>query len=81
MKKEYITSKNYDIASGEIGRILVLTLYAKCIPLGNLGGGPRVRGLFVLLLSHSLGRFLFPCLIPFEQQIHRFYQRLRRTKA
>jgi hypothetical protein len=80
MQKEYVTSTNYDLGRGEVTRMLVLTLYARCIPLGQLGGGPQLRSLLVLLLSHTLGRFLFPCLIPFEQQVHHLYQRLRRKR-
>lgn len=79
MKKQYITGKNYDLGEGEIGRMLAMTLRAKIIPLGNLGGGARLKGLLVLLLSHSLGRILFPRIIPFEQKLHRLYLLLKRS--
>ena len=80
MKKQYVTGKNYDLGNGEIGRILALTLRAKIIPLGNLGGGARLKGLLVLLLSHSLGRIIFPRIIPFEEKLHRLYLLLKRNK-
>ena len=80
MKKQYVTGKNYDLGNGEIGRILALTLRAKIIPLGNLGGGARLKGLLVLLLSHSLGRVIFPRIIPFEEKLHRLYLLLKRNK-
>ena len=80
MKKQYVAGKNYDLGEGEIGRMLAMTLRAKIIPLGNLGGGGRLKGLLVLLLSHSLGRLIFPRIIPFEQKLHRLYLLLKRKK-
>ncbi|MCI5147413.1 MAG: hypothetical protein D3923_18250 [Candidatus Electrothrix sp. AR3] len=77
--KEYrITGPDYDLGRGEIRRILWMTLYNKCIPLGNFGGGARLRGLLVLLLSHTLGRVIFPWITPFEHHLHRLYLRIRR---
>jgi hypothetical protein len=80
MKKQYVTGRNYDLGEGEIGRIISMTLRNKIIPLGNLGGGPRLKGLLVLLLSHSLGRIIFPRIIPFEHKLHRLYLLLKRKK-
>jgi hypothetical protein len=80
MKKQYITGKDYDLGEGEIGRILAMTLRAKIIPLGNLGGGARLKGLLVLLLSHTFGRMIFPRIIPFEHKLHRLYLLLKRNK-
>jgi hypothetical protein len=80
MKKQYVTGKNYDLGEGEIGRITSLILRDKYIPQGNLSGGARFKGLLVLLLSHSLGRLIFPRIIPFEQKLHRLYLLLKRGK-
>lgn len=80
MKKQYVTGRNYDLGEGEIGRIISMTLRNKIIPIGNLGGGPRLKGLLVLLLSHSLGRIIFPRIIPFEHKLHRLYLLLKRKK-
>ena len=78
MQEEFITGKNYDLGGGEIGRIVRTLLCNKLIPLGNLGGGARLRGLLVLLLSHRLGGIIFPLLVPFEDKLHRLRLRLRR---
>ncbi len=78
MQEEFITGKNYDLGAGEIGRIVRTLLCGKLIPLGNLGGGARLRGLLVLLLSHRLGGIIFPLLVPFEDKLHRIYRRIRR---
>ena len=78
MQEEFITGKNYDLGGGEIGRIVRTLLCGKLIPLGNLGGGARLRGLLVLLLSHRLGGIIFPLLVPFEDKLHRLRLRLRR---
>ncbi len=80
MKKEYVTGKNYDLGEGEIGRIIPLLLRNKVIPMGNLNNGAQLKGLLVLLLSHSLGRFIFPRIIPFEQKLHRLYSLLKRSR-
>ncbi|WP_339135716.1 MAG: hypothetical protein WGN25_18700 [Candidatus Electrothrix sp. GW3-4] len=80
MKKEYVTGKDYDLGAGEIGRIITMTLRNKIIPMGNLSGGPRLKGLLILLLSHSLGRMIFPRIIPFEQKLHRLYLLLKRNR-
>ena len=80
MKKQYITGKNYDLGDGEIGRMLSLTLRSRIIPLGNLGDGARLKGLLVLLLSHTLGRILFPRIIPFEHKLHSLYLLIKRNK-
>jgi hypothetical protein len=77
MKEQFITGKNYDLGAGEIGRIIRTLLCGKLIPLGSLGGGARLRGLLVLLVSHKLGGLLFPLLVPFEDKLHRLYQRVR----
>ncbi|MCI5221894.1 MAG: hypothetical protein D3924_04290 [Candidatus Electrothrix sp. AR4] len=79
-KKQYITGKNYDLGNGEIGRMISMLLREKIIPLGNLSGGARLKGLLVLLLSHSLGRIIFPCIIPIEHRLHRLYLLLKRKK-
>ena len=79
MKKQYVTGKNYDLGEGEIGRMLAVTLRAKIIPLGNLGGGARLKGMLVLLFSHALGGIIFPRIIPFEHKLHRLYLLLKRT--
>ena len=78
-KKQYVTGRDYDLGEGEIGRMLAITLRAKIIPLGNFGGGARLRGLLVLLLSHSLGRILFPRIVPVEHHLHRLYLLLKRN--
>lgn len=78
MKEEFITGKNYDLGAGEIGRIIRTLLCGKLIPLGNLGGGARLRGLLVLLISHRLGSIIFPLLVPFEDKLRRIYQHLKR---
>jgi hypothetical protein len=74
----YVTGKNYDIGKGEIGRIVSTNMRAKILPHGNLGGGPRLKGMIILLLSHKLGRFFFPLITPFEQSLHRLYLRLKK---
>ena len=78
MKQYYVTGKNYDLGEGEIGRIFSMTLRNKVIPLGNFGGGARLKGLLVLLLSHLIGRIVFPCIIPFEHHLTRLYRLLKR---
>jgi hypothetical protein len=78
MKQQYVTGKNFDLGRGESRRILSLILLNKIIPLGNLGGGVRLKGLLVLLVSHWAGRFIFPCIVPFEHKLHRLYNRLKR---
>ena len=78
MNKLHITGKNFDLGEGEIRRIIRVLLCSKIIPLGNLGGGARLRGLLVLLLSHSFGGIIFPLLVPFEDKLHHLYQRLRK---
>ena len=80
MKKQYVTGKNYDLGQGEIGRIIAMSLRNKIIPLGNLGGGARLKGLLILLLSHLFGRIIFPRIIPFEQKLHRLYLLLKKNK-
>ena len=80
MKKQYVAGKNYDLGEGEIGRTFAMTLRNKIIPLGNLSGGARLKGLLVLLLSHSLGKIIFPRITPFEHKLHRLYLLLKRNK-
>ncbi len=77
MKEQRITGNNYDLGGGEIGRIIRTLLCAKILPPGNLGGGARLRGLLVLLLSHWLGGLIFPLLVRFEEQLHRLYRRIK----
>ena len=80
MKKQYVTGKNYDLGDGEIIRIFSLILRDKVIPMGNLSGGAHLKGLLILLLSHTFGRILFPRIIPFEDKLHRLYLLLNRNK-
>ena len=78
MKEQYVTSPNYDLGEGEIGRIFHTLVCNKIIPLGNLGHGATLKGLLVLLLSHKLGQFIFPLLVPYEDKLHQLYQRMRK---
>lgn len=80
MKKQYVTGKNYDLGEGEIGRIISLILRDKFIPMGNINGGARLKGLFVLFLSHAFGRLIFPRIIPWEHKLHRLYLLFNRNK-
>ncbi|CAK8723935.1 hypothetical protein KKHLCK_13440 [Candidatus Electrothrix laxa] len=57
-----------------------MNLRNKIIPLGNLGGGAHLKGLLILLLSHFLGRIIFPRIIPFEHKLHRLYLLVKRKK-
>lgn len=77
MKEQLVTGRNYDLGAGEIGRIIRTLLCSKLIPMGNLGGGARLRGLLVLLVSHRLGALIFPLLAPHEDKLHQLYQRVR----
>lgn len=79
-KQYYVASKNYDLGEGEIGRMTAMTLRGKIIPLGNFGGGARLKGLLVLLLSHHLGRIIFPWITPFEHRLHSLYLLLKRNR-
>jgi hypothetical protein len=81
MNEQRVTSNQYDLGKGEIVRILRIVLCSKIIPLGNLGHGTTLRGLFVLLISHTFGGVLFPLLVRHEDRLHRLYQRLRRQKS
>lgn len=78
MKEHYVTGKDYDLGEGEITRIIHTLLCNKLIPLGNLSYGADKKGQLVLLLSHKLGQFIFPLLVPFEDKLHRLYQRIRK---
>jgi hypothetical protein len=78
MNKLHVTGKNFDLGKGEIGRIIRVLLCGKIMPLGNFGGGARLRGLLALLLSHTFGGIIFPLLVPFEDKLHHLYQRLRK---
>lgn len=78
MKEQYVTGKDYDLGEGEILRLIRTLLCNKVIPLGNLGYGARIRGQLVLLLSHKVGRFIFPLLVRFEDKLHQLYQCLRK---
>ncbi|WP_446010075.1 hypothetical protein [Candidatus Electrothrix sp.] len=80
MKKQYVTGKNYDLGEGEIGRVISLILRDKFIPMGNLNGGSRLKGLLVLFLSHAFGRHIFPRIIPWEHKLHRLYLLINRNK-
>ncbi|RWX45346.1 hypothetical protein H206_00988 [Candidatus Electrothrix aarhusensis] len=80
MKKQYVTGKSYDLGEDEVGRMLAMSLRNKIIPLGNLSGGARLKGLLILLLSHLFGRIIFPRIIPFEQKLHRLYLLLKRNR-
>ena len=78
MKQYYVTGNNYDLGEGEILRIIHTLLCNKLIPLGNLSYGADKKGQLVLLLSHQLGRFIFPLLVRFEDKLHQLYQRIRK---
>jgi hypothetical protein len=76
--EQRVTGTNYDLGKGEIFRIIRTLLCSKIIPLGSLGGGAQLKGQLILLLSHTLGGFLFPLIAPYEDKLHRLYQRFKR---
>lgn len=53
MKK--VVNKRFDLTGNEFSRLLGMSLFAKFMPIGNLGGGPGLRCLIVLTLLHYLG--------------------------
>ena len=76
--EQRVTGTNYDLGEGEIFRIFRTLLCSKIIPLGNFGGGARLKGLLVLLVSHTFGGIIFPLLVRHEDKLHSLYQRLKK---
>ena len=81
MKKDLVTDSHFDIGRGEISRIGRLSLINKVIPLGNLGGVPGYRCLFILFVVHRFGDPLFRILMWQEELLTRIYTRLRRQRG
>lgn len=75
-----VTEKQYDLGRGEIGRVARTSALNKFLPMGNLGGGPGIRCLVVLIILHRLGRPLFRLLIPHEDRLTAFYRRVKKEK-
>ena len=77
MQKQRVIGTDYDLGDGELCRITRIAALNKCIPLGNLGGGPGVRCLLILCIVHKFGRLLYRIMMPQEDRITRLYARLR----
>lgn len=76
-----ILNENYDLTGISISRIFKHFLFSRIIPMGNYGGGPRLKPLMVFFLTHSAGRPLFWFTTRFERQmilLYRIINRLRR---
>lgn len=77
MKKVQVTEQHYDLGGGEIGRIAKLSLLNKFLPMGNLGGGPGIRSVVVLIVLHGVGKPLFRLLMPYEDRLAALYRRFK----
>jgi hypothetical protein len=73
-----VTSPAYEPQRGEIRRIARMAALARVVPIGNIGGGPGLRCLAVLLLLHGLGAPLFRLLIRIEPKLAALHRRLAR---
>ncbi len=78
MREQPITTRGFDMGSGEITRIFRVYAINRLIPLGFFAGFTRLRQLAILLLIHGCGAFLFARLMPYEAQLTRLYARLKR---
>lgn len=58
MMRKVFTSR-YDLAGADLIRLMKLAVIGKCIPIGNLRGGPGVRCLGILSLLHYFGYPLY----------------------
>ena len=80
-KDRYITSRNFDIGDGEIGRVFRFIMMNKLVPLGYFAGGTTLKILMILLFVHRLGRPLFRCIIPQEARLTRIYVKFRKSSG
>jgi len=78
MKK--LMSNHFDLAGMSIFRLARLSLLGKFLSFGGMRGGPGRLPLFVLMLSHSAGNWLFPFAVRHEERLHRLYNKLRRRE-
>ena len=80
MHERPITTRGFDMESGEIARIFRTYAVNRLVPLGAFAGFTRLRQLAILLLIHGCGAFLFARLVPYEAQLTRLYARLKRKR-
>ncbi len=57
--KKTVLTKNYDLATCGIFRVIRLASFARIIPVGNFSGGPGGRCLLVLFVLHKFGGPLY----------------------
>lgn len=78
MKKLF--TSHYDIAGNSIYRAIKLGMLNKVFPVGNFGGGPRLRPAFTLFILHYFGKPVFWFGVRFERHLHRIHQRIKNRK-
>jgi hypothetical protein len=54
-----VLNKRYDLQGNEITRLWKTILFSKCIPVGNLRGGPGLRCLVTLTVLHYFGGIVY----------------------
>jgi len=76
-------TRRYDLAGNSILRVFRHQVLARCIPLGNYGGGAGFKCLLTFVVLHYFGKPIFTILVRFERQaafLHKVKDRLKREK-
>jgi len=50
-----VLNSRYELTGNEMSRLIKISAIGKCVPIGNLRGGPGGRCLCVLTLLHYFG--------------------------
>jgi len=74
-----LRTDNHDVTGNNFFRVLRFNLMNKLVPIGNYRFGTGLKPGLVLLFLHWFGRPLFKILIHYEAQLHRLYQKIKRT--
>ncbi len=84
MKKKSVNSSlldnHCDLRNNGILRVFRHQVAAKCMPMGNYGGGAGFKCICVFIALHYFGGFVFPFLIRYERQAAAMYRVLAKLK-
>ena len=69
-----LMSSGSDLTSSPIHRVFRHYLLSRFIPMGSYQGGGGVKCLFILSVTHYLGRPIFWFVTRFEPQMARLYK-------
>jgi len=73
-----LTTADFDLSGNRVGRVFKHWAIFRLMPFGGLAGGPGLKNLVLILLTHRLGALMAWGLVLGEERLRSLHRRVSR---